>query len=102
MEIQVVLDNERYIESYSIITLYPNCTLNNSITITMEDMLTEDDIKAFEYTYDCYKVIDNEVIFDGDKLTRVVNSEPEITNEQKLENRITELEKIIKSLVSKG
>ena len=93
MKLQILLDENNYIQSYLICEDSPGSVLNDSIEIDIEE-----DKDALYYIYDCYKYENNELILDHKKLNQEVNQEV-VSREQELENRIEQLEQLIKSLV---
>lgn len=100
MKIEVILDKDNYIESYTLIS--EGGYLNNSTVVDIEDIKTENDLQGFEYTYDCYKIENDKVVFDDGKLLQIITEKQPLTKEQELEKRIIELENIINLLVNKG
>ena len=100
MKLEVILDKNNYIESFTLMN--KGGSLNNSILVDVEDIETVNDLQGFMYTYDCYKLENDKMVFDSDKLLTIVQEQPPLTKEQELEKRINELEKMISSLLNKG
>lgn len=97
MKIQVTLDSENYIDSYSIVDESPYSELNNSITIDIDE-----DLQAFYYVYNAYKVEDNKATLDKDKLNEIIQiPSNDLTELELLRIRIKELEKRIELLENK-
>lgn len=98
MKVQVILDKDNYIESYSIIEENPSSELLDSITIDIDE-----DAQTFHYVYDAYKVENDQIIFDKEKLTEIYNNNVslELSPIEKLELKIQELELRIQNLENK-
>lgn len=97
MKVQVILDSNNYIESYSIVEENPLSELLDSITVDIDE-----DIQAFYYVYNAYKVEDDKVIFDKDKLTEMYQQPySELSVIERLELKIKELESRIQDLENK-
>lgn len=98
MEIKAVLDKEGYIESFAFANLSETVDLEGQIVVDIQE-----NFNAFKYVYQSYKIIDGKVIYDKDRLTEEVQRDlnPPPTKEEKLEQRVLELENLVNQLLEK-
>ena len=96
MLVEVILDKDKYIESYSIVSQNENSYLNDAIQVEINE-----DPQAFRYVYDSYKIEDGAVIFDAEKLTSTLLEPPPMTREEQLQKMIQDLLKRVEELENK-
>lgn len=104
MRVQVILDENNYVSSYTIPEDYENVSIVGAIDIDIDVDVDVDDKKAdfIEY-YNCYYVKNGKAKLDKKKLEELQNQvveEPLSFYErvELLEARVTELENIINNL----
>lgn len=93
MKIEVSLDKNNYVNSFTIVEENASGYIEGSFEVEIEE-----GVDALYYVYDCYKLEGEELVFDKDKLTEIVNQDPPKSREQELEERIAYLESIIMKL----
>lgn len=93
MRIEISLDENGYANSFTIVEEDTAGYIEGSFEVEVEE-----NEESLYYVYDCYKLEGEELVFDKDKLTEIVNQEPPKSREQELEERIAYLEDVIKKL----